>query len=315
MVGSSEVRIACPSISFLFARLGGSLGVFPNVEDFVFQGNNLGIILIELCPLLRQSIDWFEGLVREQGTMSKVRSSELDTRLSSSGEPVEGDTAVSTSREVRAFYALDVVCGLDADTVGRFRDRFQFLERVRVRRPNDEDRACHFFPGEVCFYEAAFTCGLRFPVHQFIMELLDHFGIAPGQLMPNSWRIVVNCMEIWLATIGDMIKLGELVHMYRLKGSKEYEYYELVPWGRKTRIVKGLPSSFRYWKSRFFFVFEDDFKTPFSRDWGDILRLLRRWGTPTLGASVFLPVVSSFLMFTIIVTDSLFLVLRSKETA
>ena len=57
MVGSSEVRIACPSISFLFVRLGGSLGVFPNVEDFVFQGNNLGIILIELCPLLRQSID------------------------------------------------------------------------------------------------------------------------------------------------------------------------------------------------------------------------------------------------------------------
>ena len=36
MVGSFEVRIACPSISFLCARLGGSLGVFPNFEDFVF---------------------------------------------------------------------------------------------------------------------------------------------------------------------------------------------------------------------------------------------------------------------------------------
>ena len=36
MVGSSKVRIACPSISFLFTCLGGSLGVFPNVEDFVF---------------------------------------------------------------------------------------------------------------------------------------------------------------------------------------------------------------------------------------------------------------------------------------
>ena len=109
MVGSSEVRIACPSISFLFARSGGSLGVFPHVENFVFEGNSLGVVLTELCPLLRQSINWFEGLVREQGTMSKVRSSELDIRLSSSGEPVEGDTAVSTSREVRAFYALDVV--------------------------------------------------------------------------------------------------------------------------------------------------------------------------------------------------------------
>ena len=85
MVGSSEVRIACPSISFLFACLGGFLGIFPNVEDFVFEGNNLGVVLTELCPLLHQSIDWFEGLVREQGTMSEVRSSELDTGLLFSG--------------------------------------------------------------------------------------------------------------------------------------------------------------------------------------------------------------------------------------
>ena len=161
--------------------------------------------------------------------MSEVKSSELDTRLSSSGEPVEGDTAVSTPRKVRAFYALEEACGLDAETVARFKDRFQFPARVRVRQPSEEDRVCHFFPREICFYEAAFSYGLRFPVHPFIMELLDHFGIAPGQLMPNSWRIVVNCMEVWLATVGDMIKVGELVHMYRLKESKEYGYYELVP--------------------------------------------------------------------------------------
>ena len=189
--------------------------------------------------------------------MSEVRSSELDTGLSSSGEPVEGDTTVSTPREVRAFYALEEACGLDAETVARFKDRFQFPARVRVHRPSDKDRACHFFPGEICFYEAAFSCGLRFPVHPFIMELLDHFGIASGQLIPYSGRIVVNCMEVWLAAVRDMIKMGELVHMYRLKESKEYGYYELVPWERKTRIVKGLPSSFKYWKLRFFFVSGD----------------------------------------------------------
>ena len=83
--------------------------------------------------------------------MSEVRTSKLDTGLSSSGEPVEGDTAVSNPQEVRAFYALENVHGLDADTVGRFRDRFQFSEKVRVCRPNDKNRACHFFPGEVCF--------------------------------------------------------------------------------------------------------------------------------------------------------------------
>ena len=69
-------------------------------------------------------------------------------------------------------------------------------------------------------------------------------------------------MEIWLATNGDMIKVSELVYLYHLKESKEYGYYELVPWAGRARIVRGLPSSFRYWKSCFFFVFGDDFETP-----------------------------------------------------
>ena len=165
MVNSSKVRIACPSISFLFARLGGSLGVLPHLENFVFEGNSLGVALADLLPLLCQSNDCFEGLVREQEAMSEVKSSELETRLLSSGDPVEGDTAVSTPREVRDFYTLKEVCGLDGDTLGRFKDRFQFPERVRVRLPNKKDRACHFFPGEVCFYEFTFVYGLRFLVH------------------------------------------------------------------------------------------------------------------------------------------------------
>lgn len=53
MVSGSEVRIACPSISFLFPCLGGSLGVFPNLENFVFEGNSMGVALVDLLPLLR----------------------------------------------------------------------------------------------------------------------------------------------------------------------------------------------------------------------------------------------------------------------
>ena len=160
--------------------------------------------------------------------MFEVGSSELETGLSSSGDLVEGDTAVFASREVRAFHAFKEVCDLDVDTLGRFKDRFQFSERVRVRLPNEEDRAYHFFPREVCFYEPAFVCGLRFPIHPFLMEPLDHFGIAPRQLMPNLWRIVVSSMGIWLAaTNGGMLKVDKLVYLYRLKESKERRYYEL----------------------------------------------------------------------------------------
>ena len=177
----------------------------------------MGVALADLLPLLRQSIDWFEGLVREQAAMSEVRSSEFEIGLSSSDDLVEGDTAVSTPCEVRAFYALEEVCGLDANTLGRFKDRFQFLEQVRVHLPSEEDRAYHFFPGEVCFYESTFVYGLRFPIHPFLMELLDRFGIALGQLMPNLWRIVVSCIGIWLAANDrDMLKVDELIYLYRL---------------------------------------------------------------------------------------------------
>ena len=136
------------------------------------------------------------------------------------------------------------------------------------------------------------------------MELLDHFGIAPGKLMPNSWRIVVSCMGIWLAAMdGDMLRVDELVYLYRLKASKEYGYYELVPWERSTRIVRGLPSSFRYWKSKFFFMLGDDFETPSNGVWGELPRLHRRWGTPTLGASMFLFIILSFILLIVAVAD------------
>ena len=119
MFSGFEVRIACPSISFLFACLGGSLGVFPHLENFVFKGNSMSAALADLLSLLHQLIDWFESLVREQEIMSG---------LLSSGDPVEGDTTVSSIQKVRASHTFEEVCRLDVDTLGRFKDRFQFPE-------------------------------------------------------------------------------------------------------------------------------------------------------------------------------------------
>ena len=75
----------------------------------------------------------------EREVVSKVRSSELETRLSSSDDPVEveGDTAASGlsssgRRKIRPFHALREECALDTNTFFRSRDRFQFPEEVRV---------------------------------------------------------------------------------------------------------------------------------------------------------------------------------------
>ena len=92
-------------------------------------------------------------------------------------------------------------------------------------------------------------------------------------------------MVIWTTIVdGDMITINEFVHLYRLKESKEFGYYEFVPWNRKLHLIVDLPSSFRYWKSRYFFVLGDGWETLCDDFWGDIPRLLRRWETPLIGA-------------------------------
>lgn len=162
----------------------------------------------------------------------------------------------------KAFHALKEKCSLDKDTLFRFRDRCQLPNETRIRLPRLGEKVCSFTPGEVSFYKASFVTGLRFLVHPFIMELLYHLGIAPRQLKPNSWRIIISCMEIWMTVIeGDMIFLDEFVFLYHLKESKEFEYYKLVPWDRKSKLVLNLPSYFRYWDSRYYFMFGDSWET------------------------------------------------------
>ena len=159
---------------------------------------------------------------------SEIRSSDLEANLSSSAGTggVETDIAVSMplsscpsiSASPRSFYALEEECSLNEDTFLRFRDRFQFPKETRVRLPRKGDKSCAFAHEEVCFYEAAFLCGLKFPVHPFIMELLHYLNIVPRQLMPNSWRIIISCMVIQtIKADGDMITLTEFVHLYHLK--------------------------------------------------------------------------------------------------
>ena len=55
-----------------------------------------------------------------------------------------------------------------------------------------------------------------------------------------------------------MVKVDKFTYLYHLKESKEYGYYELVPWTKEARIIKDLPLSFKYWKSRFFFVSREE---------------------------------------------------------
>ena len=249
------------SVTFCFAHLGAfigcSSGPYPSVKDFALGDSGLSLALGELYPLLSESLSWFESM-REVLRREKM-SSETNTAISK-----PSSSRLSIPASPRPFHALQEECSLNEDTFFRFRDRFQFPKEIRAHLPKRGEKFYAFAHEEVYFYEAAFLCGLRFPIHPFIMELLHHLNIALGQLMPNSWRIVMSCMVIWtIIADGDMITLNKLVHLYHLKKSKEFGYYELVPWDRRSKLIANLPSSFRYWKSRYFFVSGEGWETLF----------------------------------------------------
>ena len=185
------------------------VGTFPPIEGFVFSSGGLGLVLGDLYPLLYKYQVWFKSVreVLKREVMGfEVGSGDLERGASSNigGEGTRVDTANSAPSSsqpfvptvVRAFHALKEKCSLKIEVFSKFKDRFHFPKGTRARLPRKDEKACAFAHGEVCFYEAAFSCGLRFPVHPFIMKLLHHLNLAPGQLMPNSWRIVISCMVI-----------------------------------------------------------------------------------------------------------------------
>lgn len=93
----SKVRRHCPFVSFLFARLGVFLGSgngCPEVGYFASESGALGSVLADLSPLLRQSLDWFKFV---RAMSAEVRSSELETSLSSSDKAIEVDNAILAS--------------------------------------------------------------------------------------------------------------------------------------------------------------------------------------------------------------------------
>ena len=189
-----------------------------------------------------------------------VRLSELETRLSSNAKSLgkEADTTVSKlplSSSSLSLHALSESCFLKEKHLKGFRKRFQFPKGTVLRLPRPSEKACTFAHGKVSFYKAAFLCDLHFPLHPFIMKLLFHLQIAPGQLVLNAWRMIVSCMSIWMSACEwDMIALNDFLHLYHLKPSTHYGYFEILPRDRKSRVISGYPSFFCDWKSQYFFI-------------------------------------------------------------
>ena len=174
-----------PLSLFFFAQLGVFLeyssGRHPQVGLFVPHFSALRPVLFFLYPLICQSlIKHHSEMATIEYRVDDVQSSELEIGLSSNADSLSKvvDTATSklpSSSSLPPLHALLESCSLKEKHLTGVRKRFQFPKGTSIRLPRLGEKACNFAHGEVCFYEANILYGLRFPVHPFILHVVNEF--------------------------------------------------------------------------------------------------------------------------------------------
>ncbi|KAK3182784.1 hypothetical protein Dsin_030070 [Dipteronia sinensis] len=141
----------------------------------------------------------------------------------------------------------------EADMDG-IRTLYGIPESVVLRAPKEHERADWDIPGWTCFYEYNLRQGFRFHVPSLARRLLVYYDIAPGQLMPNSWRILISLFvlrEKYNLPFG----IGSLLHNYYLKEHiHEKGRYSLILRSNAKPIITDLTTNDRRWKDTFFFA-------------------------------------------------------------
>ncbi|KAL5224218.1 hypothetical protein ABZP36_010857 [Zizania latifolia] len=196
---------------------------------------------------------------------SSVEIIDADAFCSRSAEPVSrrsersdatvgvggGSTDAVLSRSVaerlasslRTQHAVDALC-----------EKYSVPREFTARPAGDLLRACSPPPPRaVCVYAHALEAGMRVPLHDFVCEVLGHFGLAPSQIAPNGWRIMIGFIVL-SHHAGVPPSLAVFRHFFSLC------FFKLKGWycfrGKDTAgvLFTSLPKSNKGWKESFFFL-------------------------------------------------------------
>ena len=108
-------------------------------------------------------------------------------------------------------------------------------------------------PKMVCFFEAAFENGLRFPLHPFIKSVLQHFNVCPSQLSPNFWGVLVGLLVLFRDKGLGVPSIALLLDLFSMKEASEGFLY-ISKRATTNPIISDLPSSHKHWKECYFFI-------------------------------------------------------------
>ncbi|KAK0592172.1 hypothetical protein LWI29_014488 [Acer saccharum] len=160
------------------------------------------------------------------------------------------------------------------DELRKYRSRFEIPDSVTLMLPGN--RATWNPPeNAVAIYGAMLSCGVTLPFQPFIARFLAEARIAPAQLAPNSYRILMCLGLMWKLKGYEHPTPREIHHFYTLRqAGNSGTYFFLsspgenwIPEGvtnpgqveisgdeKKKGFIWGFPTSNKRWKNSWFFV-------------------------------------------------------------
>ena len=108
-------------------------------------------------------------------------------------------------------------------------------------------------PKMVYFFEATFENSLRFPLHPFIKNVLQHFNVCLSQLSPNLWGVLGSLLVFFRDKGLRVPNIALLLDFFSVKEAAEGFLY-ISKWTSAKLIISDLPSSHKHWKERYFFI-------------------------------------------------------------
>jgi hypothetical protein len=165
-----------------------------------------------------------------------------------------GSSVASTSGRPMNILENSPASVITDNSLSMLRTIYGIPDDVELRAPREDERADWAVAGWTCFYEYTLRLGFRFPIPELVRRTLMYYDLAPGQLMPNTWRILLS-ISLLCERHNIQFGLGSLLHNYFLKEHVgDPGRYRLVPRRKKKEIVLHTTSNDRHWKNTFFFA-------------------------------------------------------------